>query len=66
MVWCCVTQSPVNSVTAGSMAKLCLSKVIVKVAILMISFGGFSAFVAQMKVVCVITSLKYVACMNYL
>jgi hypothetical protein len=39
-----------------SMAKLCLSKVIVKIALLLISFGGFSAFVAQMMVVCVITS----------
>jgi Fe2+ transport system protein B len=42
------------------MAKLCLSKIIVKVTILIISLEGFSACVAQTMVVCVV-SLCYVS-----
>jgi len=37
------------------MAKLCLSKIIVTVTILIICFGGFSACVAQVMVVFVVT-----------
>jgi hypothetical protein len=38
------------------MAKLCLSKIIIKVTIVIITFRGFTACVVQMMVVCVFTS----------